>query len=175
MAKVSGTFPSPVSHPLPFLDPYLSPIPLPPPTPPPPQHSPPTHPLHRSAYQSPPHRKELKRSHTLRYVLKNRASGDVLFVVLFTLYLKDDIDAEGNVKPGVLDEANKPFELRDEDAKQKHAKRGWWWSGGDGAANDEKDEEVEEETEHEAGEAKEKSQVGNGKVGETTTGDDDVD
>lgn len=47
----------------------------------------------------------MRRSHTLRYVLKNRATGDVIFVVLFTLYLKEDIDEEGNVKEGV--EGNK--------------------------------------------------------------------
>src|SRR6266536_2780808 len=51
-----------------------------------------------------------KRSHTLRYVLKNRATDTVLFVVLFTLYLKEDVDEDGNVKDGV--EGGKPFDLR---------------------------------------------------------------
>jgi hypothetical protein len=49
-----------------------------------------------------------KRSHTLRYVLKNVATGRVLFVVLFTLYLKEDIDEHGNVKQGV--EGGMPFD-----------------------------------------------------------------
>ncbi|KAG4427845.1 hypothetical protein IFR05_016670, partial [Cadophora sp. M221] len=44
----------------------------------------------------------------LRYTLKNRATDTVLFVVLFTLYLKEDVDEEGNVKEGV--EGGKPFE-----------------------------------------------------------------
>ncbi|KAL2061345.1 hypothetical protein VTL71DRAFT_7618 [Oculimacula yallundae] len=44
----------------------------------------------------------------LRYTLKNRATDTVLFVVLFTLYLKEDVDEHGNVKEGV--EAGKPFE-----------------------------------------------------------------
>ncbi|KAH9219187.1 hypothetical protein DL95DRAFT_359351 [Leptodontidium sp. 2 PMI_412] len=53
-------------------------------------------------------RKTQKRSHSLRYTLKNRATDTVLFVVLFTLYLKEDVDEEGNVKEGV--EGGKPFE-----------------------------------------------------------------
>jgi len=44
----------------------------------------------------------------LRYTLKNRATDTVLFVVLFTLYLKEDVDEHGNVKDGV--EGGKPFE-----------------------------------------------------------------
>ncbi|KAK0114359.1 hypothetical protein ONS95_013851 [Cadophora gregata] len=44
----------------------------------------------------------------LRYTLKNRATDTVLFVVLFTLYLKEDVDENGNVKEGV--EGGKPFE-----------------------------------------------------------------
>lgn len=59
-----------------------------------------------------PCRKEQKRSHTLRYVLKNRATDEVLFVVLFSLYLKEDVDEEGNIKEGVVESANLPFELR---------------------------------------------------------------
>ncbi|KAH7327205.1 hypothetical protein BKA65DRAFT_510169 [Rhexocercosporidium sp. MPI-PUGE-AT-0058] len=53
-------------------------------------------------------RKTQKRSHSLRYTLKNRATDTVLFVVLFTLYLKEDVDEEGNVKEGV--EGGKPFQ-----------------------------------------------------------------
>ncbi|RDW87391.1 hypothetical protein BP5796_03085 [Coleophoma crateriformis] len=43
----------------------------------------------------------------LRYVLKNRKTNTVLFVVLFTLYLKEDVDEHGNVKEGV--EGGVPF------------------------------------------------------------------
>merc|ERR1711964_115734 len=43
-------------------------------------------------------RKTQKRSHSLRYTLKNRATDTVLFVVLFTLYLKEDVDEHGNVR-----------------------------------------------------------------------------
>jgi hypothetical protein len=41
-------------------------------------------------------------------VLKNRKTNAVLFVVLFTLFLNEDLDEEGNVKPGV--EAGLPFD-----------------------------------------------------------------
>jgi hypothetical protein len=63
-------------------------------------------------------RKVQKRSHTLRYTLKNRATDEVLFVVLFTLYLKEDVDENGRVKDGV--EGGKPFELMDDAAAKKH-------------------------------------------------------
>ena len=111
-------------------------------------------------------RKEQKRSHTLRYVLKNRATNRVLFVVLFTLYLKEDVDEEGNIKEGVEENANKPFELRDEETKKKHGRGmggSWWWGGGDGTA-DEDGEEIDEKV------------VENGKTTPVeTNGDDDVD
>ena len=106
-------------------------------------------------------------------MLKNRATDTVLFVVLFTLYLKDDIDEEGNVKPGVMEMANVPFEMRDEGAKEKHGrgKKGWWWGGGDGAA-DEDDEEDEEAEEGKAKENEPESKAENGKAVEATNADD---
>ncbi|CZS97603.1 uncharacterized protein RAG0_06593 [Rhynchosporium agropyri] len=74
-------------------------------------------------------RKVQKRSHSLRYTLKNRATDQVLFVVLFTLYLKEDVDEDGNVKDGV--EGGKPFEGkakgidgRDEEGKKEEIKDG---------------------------------------------------
>ena len=108
-------------------------------------------------------RKEQKRSHTLRYVLKNRATNKVLFVVLFTLYLKEDVDEEGNIKQRAMEDANKPFELRDEETKKKHGggKGGsWWWGGGD-VAEDEDDEEIDEKV------------MENGKTTPAETNDDD--
>jgi hypothetical protein len=44
----------------------------------------------------------IKRSHTLRYVLKNRKTGTVYLVVLFTLYLKEDVNEDGSIKEGVV-------------------------------------------------------------------------
>ena len=64
------------------------------------------------------YRKVQKRSHTLRYTLKNRKTDTVLFVVLFTLYLKEDVDEEGNVKEGV--EGGKPFDLLPQEQKERH-------------------------------------------------------
>lgn len=59
-----------------------------------------------------------KRSHTLRYVLKNRATNQVLFVVLFTLYLKEDVNENGIVKDGV--EGGKPHALLGEKERRRH-------------------------------------------------------
>ena len=54
-------------------------------------------------------RKEQKRSHALRYVLKNRATDTVYLVVLFTLYLKEDVNEDGTIKEGVV--GGKPHEM----------------------------------------------------------------
>ncbi|AEO68175.1 uncharacterized protein THITE_51646 [Thermothielavioides terrestris NRRL 8126] len=40
-----------------------------------------------------------KRSHQLRYVLRNRSTGQVYLVVLFTLHLAEDINEDGTLKP----------------------------------------------------------------------------
>jgi hypothetical protein len=52
--------------------------------------------------------------------------------VLFTLYLKEDVDENGDLKPGV--EAGKPFHLLSEEEKERHEKRK------DGEEVEEKDE-----------------------------------
>jgi hypothetical protein len=62
--------------------------------------------------------REQKRSHTLRYVLKNRATDKVLFVVLFTLYLKADVNEDGSLREGV--EGGKPLALLSEADKQRY-------------------------------------------------------
>ncbi|KAI0473493.1 DUF1769-domain-containing protein [Xylariaceae sp. FL0804] len=43
-----------------------------------------------------------KRSHTLRYVLRNRTTGDTYLVVLFTLHLREDVNDDGSLKPAGL-------------------------------------------------------------------------
>jgi hypothetical protein len=48
-----------------------------------------------------------KRSHTLRYVLRNRTTGQVYLVILFTLYLKEDVNEDGSIKPEALEAAKK--------------------------------------------------------------------
>lgn len=40
------------------------------------------------------------RSHTLRYVLKNRKTGECYLAVCFTLHLKDDVDEDGTIREG---------------------------------------------------------------------------
>lgn len=51
-------------------------------------------------------------------MLKNRKTDTVLFVVLFTLYLKEDVDEHGIVKDGV--EGGKPFHLLPRELAEKH-------------------------------------------------------
>ncbi|KAK8016677.1 UPF0590 protein [Apiospora rasikravindrae] len=38
----------------------------------------------------------------LRYVLRNKSTGDTYLVVLFTLYLKEDVNEDGSLKPAAL-------------------------------------------------------------------------
>ncbi len=44
-----------------------------------------------------------KRSHQLRYVLRNRSTSDTYLVILFTLYLKEDVNEDGSLKPAALE------------------------------------------------------------------------
>lgn len=98
-------------------------------------------------------RKEQKRSHTLRYVLKNRATDRILFVVLFTLYLKEDVDEKGNPKEGV--ETGVPFHLMDDKDREKYESKKNGLDGGEEEETDEQDGEGETEG---SGEKKAQSQ-----------------
>ncbi|CZR56038.1 uncharacterized protein PAC_05926 [Phialocephala subalpina] len=102
-----------------------------------------------------------KRSHTLRYVLKNRATDTVLFVVLFTLYLKEDVDESGIVKDGV--EGGKPLALMGEKERRRHERAKNGLDGEEEESGDSGDDEKKGE---------EKVEEKNGYVG---GGDDDVD
>lgn len=42
-----------------------------------------------------------RRSHTLRYVLKNRKTGECYLAVCFTLHLKEDVNEDGTVREEV--------------------------------------------------------------------------
>ncbi|KAK3305643.1 uncharacterized protein B0T15DRAFT_502710 [Chaetomium strumarium] len=44
-----------------------------------------------------------KRSHQLRYVLRNRSTGQVYLVVLFSLHMAEDINEDGTLKPAALE------------------------------------------------------------------------
>ncbi|KAI1209305.1 DUF1769-domain-containing protein [Annulohypoxylon truncatum] len=48
-----------------------------------------------------------KRSHTLRYVLRNRSTDQPYLVIVFTLYLKEDVNEDGSLKPAALEETKK--------------------------------------------------------------------
>lgn len=39
-----------------------------------------------------------RRSHTLRYVLRNRKTGDCYLAVCFTIHLQDDVDEDGIIR-----------------------------------------------------------------------------
>ena len=72
-------------------------------------------------HNSLPHRPDKnppKRSHALRYVLKDRSSDTELLVIQFTLYLKEDVDEHGNIKEGVA--AGLPFGKMGEEERQRH-------------------------------------------------------
>lgn len=71
-------------------------------------------------------------------MLKNRATNKVLFVVCFTLYLKEDIDADGNVKPGVV--GGIPFDKMDKELAEKHQRK----KNGEDEEDEDEDEEDEE-------------------------------
>ncbi|KAI0410125.1 hypothetical protein F4802DRAFT_15538 [Xylaria palmicola] len=58
-----------------------------------------------------------KRSHTLRYVLRNRATGDTYLVILFSLYLKDDVNEDGSLKPAALEATREDREMAKEAGK----------------------------------------------------------
>lgn len=48
-----------------------------------------------------------KRSHTLRYVLRNRSTDTPYLVIVFTLYLKEDVNEDGSLKPAALEATKK--------------------------------------------------------------------
>jgi hypothetical protein len=49
-----------------------------------------------------------KRSHQLRYVLRNKETGEPYLVILFSLYHKDYVNEDGSLKEGAHDSLNLP-------------------------------------------------------------------
>lgn len=39
---------------------------------------------------------------SLRYVLRNKSTGTVYLVILFTIYRKEDVNEDGSLKPGAV-------------------------------------------------------------------------
>jgi hypothetical protein len=64
-----------------------------------------------------------KRSHTLRYVLRNRKTEQIYAVVVFSLYLKEDVLEDGSIKPEALKAAMIPDEAAEEDGAAAAAKK----------------------------------------------------
>ncbi|KAI0169387.1 DUF1769-domain-containing protein [Hypoxylon sp. FL1284] len=62
-------------------------------------------------------RSKPKRSHTLRYVLRNQDTNDTYLVVVFTLYLKEDVNEGGSLKPAALSATNEDKEMTKEAGK----------------------------------------------------------
>ena len=92
-------------------------------------------------------------------MLKNRATDKVLFVVLFTLYLKEDIDEQGNLKEGVDKKTGVPFSLLGEGEERRHGDltKGEDDDAGDGKTGVEKTE-VEDKSGEKEGKGTEKKE-----------------
>lgn len=45
-------------------------------------------------------RANARRSHTLRYVLRNRKTGECYLAICFTIHLKDDVAEDGTILEG---------------------------------------------------------------------------
>lgn len=56
-----------------------------------------------------------KRSHHLRYVLRNKSTEDVYLVIVFALYLKEDLKEDGTLK-----EDAKARMIEPEDGEHEH-------------------------------------------------------
>lgn len=63
--------------------------------------------LHMISFLITANRTNPKRSHRLRYVLRNKSTNQTYLVVLFTLYLKEDVNEDGSLKQAALD-SHKP-------------------------------------------------------------------
>lgn len=44
-------------------------------------------------------RPDPRRSHALRYVLRNRSTDETYLVIVFSLHLKEDVNEDGTLKP----------------------------------------------------------------------------
>ncbi|KAI0828103.1 DUF1769-domain-containing protein [Hypoxylon sp. FL0890] len=62
-------------------------------------------------------RSKPKRSHTLRYVLRNRSTDETYLVIVFTLYRKEDINEDGSLKPAALEATKQDKEMAKESGR----------------------------------------------------------
>ncbi len=61
-----------------------------------------------------------RRSHQFRYVLRNKTTGAVYLVVVFTLYLKEDLNEDGTLKEGAKPRAGDVEGAGDDDEHEEH-------------------------------------------------------
>ncbi|ELR09884.1 hypothetical protein VC83_03279 [Pseudogymnoascus destructans] len=66
-------------------------------------------------------KRTIRRSHSLRYVLKNRVTGVVYLVVLFSLYLKEDVNEDGTIKEGVDLNKGKQVTVEEKDVEESES------------------------------------------------------
>ncbi|KAI1135956.1 DUF1769-domain-containing protein [Hypoxylon sp. FL0543] len=62
-------------------------------------------------------RSKSKRSHTLRYVLRNRSTDETYLVIVFTLYRKEDVNEDGSLKPAALEATKQDKEMAKESGR----------------------------------------------------------
>ncbi|KAH7324369.1 hypothetical protein B0I35DRAFT_424006 [Stachybotrys elegans] len=62
-----------------------------------------------------------KRSHQLRYVLRNKTTEEVYLVVNFTLYLREDVNEDGSLKAGADERATAQAQALGEEKTEKKA------------------------------------------------------
>lgn len=98
---------------------------------------------------------------SLRYVLRNRATNQPYLVIVFTLYLKEDVNEDGSLKPAALEATRDDRRMAKESGKVP---------ADSGDVDVSKDEEYKEAKKH-----FEKLGVTEGAKDQDTGGDDDVD
>ncbi|TPX15297.1 uncharacterized protein E0L32_004574 [Thyridium curvatum] len=103
-----------------------------------------------------------RRSHVLRYVLRNRSTAETYLVVTFTLYRREDVEEDGTVKQAALD-GNPLLPPADESAAAAEKEGG---GGKEAAKEEEKFDEAE---------VLEEARRRLSNVGVEDTADDDVD
>ncbi len=108
---------------------------------------------------------EQKRSHTLRYVLRNRATDATYLVIMFTLYLREDVNEDGSLKPAALESARHGRSGADGGKTAPPA-----GEDGDGGCGDDDKQDYEEAKKH-----FQKSNLGKGGAEKENSKDDDVD
>jgi hypothetical protein len=64
--------------------------------------------LHQALFVYTCYRPGPKRSHQLRYVLRNKETEEPYLVILFSLYHKDYVNEDGSLKEGAHDSFNLP-------------------------------------------------------------------